>query len=168
MNADIVRRLKKSFEDEWKAQSMPASDLLDCLDLPSTIRFRPSGNPHQDIQQICQLLTGLPAANLTLACSKDKRLIALIQTQGLIILADNLNFELNSQGRAEDLITLVKCLDFNGKLASTIALAKIQPETRPLQPEHAILEFASTPNEKGLIALRSLFRMLNPSIEIDI
>lgn len=167
-NADIVKRLTKSFEDEWRQDSMTAYELLKHIDIPDTVRFNSSNNAHQDISALCELTTGLKLKNLVLATSKTRKLIAIMQTEEICIIADNLNFELNSQARAEDLMRLTHCLDFNGLIENTYIVARPVGTDESNTPVKAVTNIGKLPCETGLPALRSLFRLMNPGIEVDI
>lgn len=147
---------------------MSASELLQRISIPDTVRFNSTGNPHEDVSGICELATGLKVNSLVFASSKTRKLVAIINTEELCIVADNLNFELNSQGRASDLARLAACLDYNGLLENTFVVAKPYNTNKEMPPTQTTADIASLPCETGLPALRSLFRLMNPGIEVDI
>lgn len=170
MNAEIVERLEQSFLNEWRGRSMSAKKLLNELALPDVVRLKKnSGNPHDEMSRVCELISGLPVDAILIGCNRAKQLIAIIQLPDTTILADNLSFSLDSQGRAHDLQRLVGCLDAHGHLKSVRALLQPAKETHNLQPNQALDSIArNLGDDTGITALRSLFKLMNTGIEVDV
>lgn len=170
MNADIVSRLEQSFNNDWRGANMSAHDLLQELALPDVVRLKPStDNPHDDITRLCELVSSLPVDVIMLGCNRARKLVAVIQLQDTTILADNLSFTLDSEGRAHDIRRLVGCFDVTGHLKAVRVSNKALKETSQLQPNEALdVLFQSLGTEQGIAPLRSLFTLMNPAIDVEI
>lgn len=170
MNADIVERLEQSFTNEWRGLNMSAQDLLQELALPDVVRLKPStDNPHDDITRLCELITSLPVEAIMLSSNRARKLVAVIQLKDTTILADNLNFTLDSQGRAHDVRRLVGCLDVAGYLKTIKTSHQVAKETSQLPPNQALdVLCQSLLDEQGIKPLRSLFTLMNPAIDVEI
>jgi len=166
MNADIVARLENSFRDEWRGLAMSANGLMDYVDLPDVLRIKSSGNAHEDMGAICELLSGLPVESVLLGLSKTKRLVVAMQLDKITLVADQCAFVLDSTGRAEDMHNLIVCLDAQDLL--TDCQCGLKPVLLGDSPNQSLDAVFNQTKKAGMQGIRSLCELLNPSYTIDI
>ena len=166
MNADIVARLEASFEDEWKDRHMSANELIESVEMPAVLRVKGSGNAHDDMSRLCELVTSMPVEMVALAMDKQKHLVAVLQLPTVTLVADQLCFMLNSTGRVEDMNKLIACLDLHDLLVeSRSCMSAVHVCATPQET----LDRIFTANKKqGLGAIRELCQVMNPAYSLDV
>jgi len=166
MNAEIVSRLERSFQDEWMDKFMSANDLIDHVELPAVLRVKSTGNGHDDISRLCDMLSSLPVEAVMLGVSKSKQLIVVIQLERTTLLMDAGQFVLDSSGREIDMHRLIACLDVQDLLKACLSVAQsvVPGET----PSETLDRLCSLPNKQGLLGVRELCRSMNPSYMLDV
>jgi hypothetical protein len=135
LNAEIVRRLKNSFEE-----SLRPDEFLDALSVNGIFRLR-STSTYRDVERLILLLRRLMPRRVYLGARRDEAndyaLVAIVDASPLLIVADKTLLNIARPARESEVQHLIRTLIKKLGWRSLEFFPSHLPETGALTPENA-------------------------------